>query len=574
MSEGSRWDEIVDVVVVGTGAGGMTSAVVASDGGAKVLVVEKGQYIGGTTAVSGGDMWIPNNHHIADQDTREDAINYITRLSDGRVSDPKLIERYVDTAPGALQWLEDNTEYKSLPHIGLDDYYSVILGRIPGTKTFPRTCSAAAYPAVERLGVEGAKLINRGPWVQPVEIAYGEIMGTPDAHGMKVFYGEDNRPVVTEEEMAKRVREGYRAKGGGLIAPLYRSLLDRGVEVRTSYPASRLITDDSGAVIGLVAGPPGREKRIGARRGVVLAAGGFEWNPEMVKTYLGYEVKPCTPWTNTGDGHQMAMAVGAKLGSMTTFFSYGVMYNPWELGRDGNALPDMFMGLGSGSIIVNQHGQRFMHGGYTYNDFSHPFNFFDQRNPGYTNKGPGWCVFGQKHLDKGIPFGAQLTTDADGDPKVVGPKGQPAKGWLVVASSIRELAKKMDVDPDALEETVNRYNKFAENGEDPDWKDPEQIRVLTGPDNVNISPIEGPVYGAIQQWPGTLGTNGGLRIDENARVLGYGSPIIDGLYAAGNTSATVLGAVYPGGGSCVGPSMVTGFWAGQHLGAKASRDIE
>jgi succinate dehydrogenase/fumarate reductase flavoprotein subunit len=189
MAEEARWDEVVDVVVVGTGAGGMTSAVVASEAGASVLVVEKGQYIGGTTAVSGGDMWIPNNHHIADKDTREDAIAYITRLSDGRAADPKLIERYVDTAPGALQWLEDNTEYKSLPHIGLDDYYSVILGRIPGTKTFPRTCSAAAYPAVERLGVEGAKRINRGPWVQPVEIAYGEIMGTPDAHGLPVFYG-------------------------------------------------------------------------------------------------------------------------------------------------------------------------------------------------------------------------------------------------------------------------------------------------------------------------------------------------------------------------------------------------
>jgi succinate dehydrogenase/fumarate reductase flavoprotein subunit len=573
MSEGSRWDEIVDVVVVGTGAGGMTSALLAADGGAEVLVVEKGQYIGGTTGVSGGDMWIPNNHHIADQDTREDAINYISRLSDGRASDPKLIERYVDTAPSALKYLEENTEYKSLPHIGLDDYYSVILGRIPGTKTFPRTVSAAAYPAVERLGVEGAKLINRGPWVQPVEIAYGEIMVTPAAHGMPVFYGEDTRPVVTQEEMDKRVREGYRAKGGGLIAPLYRALLDRGVEVRPSFPASRLLTNDDGAVIGVVAGPAGRERRIGARRGVVLAAGGFEWNPEMVKTYLGYEVKPCTPWTNTGDGHQMAMAVGAKLGNMTTFFSFGVMYDPWELGRDSQPLPQMAMGLGAGSIIVNRHAKRFMHGGYTYNDFSHPFGFFDQRNPGYTNKGPGWCVFGAGHFESGAVFGAKTVTDADGDVKVVGPKGQPAPSWIVAANSIRELAKKMDVDPEALEETVTRYNKFAEEGEDPDWADPEQIRVLTGPDNVNIKPINGPIYGAIQQWPGTIGTNGGLRIDEHARVLGHHTPIIDGLYAAGNTSASVLGAVYPGGGSCVGPSMVTGFWAGSHLGAKAPRDI-
>jgi 3-oxosteroid 1-dehydrogenase len=571
MSESARWDEIVDVVVVGTGAGGMTSALLARDGGAEVLVVEKGQFIGGTTAVSGGDMWIPNNHHVADKDTREEAIAYVTRLSDGRASDPKLIEHYVDTAPGALKYLEDNTEYRSLPHIGLDDYYSVVPGRIPGTKEFPRTVSAAAYPAVERLGVEGAKLINRGPWVSPVELAYGEVLSEGPLTDVPVYYGEDNREVVTPEQYERRIRDGYRAKGGGLIAPLYRALLDRGVEVRPSFPASKLITDDNGAVIGVVAGPPGGERRIGARRGVVLAAGGFEWNPEMVKTFLGYEVKPCTPWTNTGDGHQMAMAIGAKVGNMTTFFSYGVMYDPWEIGRDGNPLPQMEMALGAGSIIVNQQGKRFMHGGYTYNDFSHPFNFFDQRNPGFTNKGPGWCVFGAERLERGL-MGAQLVTDDSGDVKVVGPNGQAAPSWLVAASSVAELAKKMNVDPEALEETVTRYNLYAEKGEDPDWADPEQIRVLTGPDNVNIKPINGP-YLAIQQWPGTLGTNGGLRIDEFARVLGNQTPIIDGLYAAGNTSASVLGATYPGGGSCVGPSMVTGFWAGKHLGTKAPRDI-
>ncbi len=571
MSEATRWDEIVDVVVVGTGAGGLTSALLARDGGAEVLVVEKGEFIGGTTAVSGGDMWIPVNHHVADKDTPEEAIAYVTRLSDGRASDPKLIEHYVNTANTALEYLEANTEYRSVPHLGLDDYYSVVPGRIPGTKEFPRTVSASAYPVVERLGEEGAKLINRAPWVSPIEMAYGEVLDTGQEFDVPMFYDYAKRTPVSQAERDKRIREGWRAKGGGLIAPLYRALLDRGVEVRPSFPAVRLITNEDGAVIGLVAGPPGAEKRIGARRGVVLAAGGFEWNPEMVKAFLGYDVKPCTPWTNTGDGHQMAMAVGAKLGNMKGFFSYGVVYDPWELGRDGQPLPQMEMGLGAGSIIVNQLGKRFMHGGYTYNDFSHPFNFFDQRNPGFTNKGPGWVVFGAERLDRGL-FGAQLVTEANGDVKVVGPQGQAAPSWLVAANSVAELAERMGVDPVALEETVNRYNKFAENGEDPDWKDPEQIRALTGPDNVNIKAINGPFL-ALQQWPGTIGTNGGLRIDENARVLGYRSPIIDGLYAAGNTSSSVLGATYPGGGSCVGPSMVTGYWAGKHLGTKAAREI-
>jgi hypothetical protein len=241
------------------------------------------------------------------------------------------------------------------------------------------------WPAGAELG-ELAKLINYGPWVPPAEFSFNE-----------QYEGLD-----TPEAVEQRRREGIRAKGGGLIGPLFKALVDRGVEVRTSIPATRLVTDDTLAVTGVVAGPAGNEKRIGARRGVVLACGGFEWNKEMVKTYIGYDVQPMTPWMNTGDGHLMAMEVGAKMGNMTSFFSYGVIYEPFEKGRDGNPLPQMMMGLGAGSIIVNQHGRRFMHGGYTYNDFSHPFGFFDQRNPGYTNKPPAWVIFGAEHLEKGV----------------------------------------------------------------------------------------------------------------------------------------------------------------------------
>ncbi|MFF0818146.1 FAD-dependent oxidoreductase [Rhodococcus sp. NPDC003318] len=550
----ARWDEIVDVVVVGSGVGALTAALLASDGGASVMVAEKAEYIGGTTATSGGEMWIPNNRYIADQDSREEAIAYISRLSDGRAADPKMIEVYVDTAPEALDYLESHTGYASRPSItptfAMSDYYTVIPGRIPGGKIYPRTVAAESYPAQAELG-EHAKLVHPSPWVQPQEIAFGE-------------------SDISADELARRQREGYRAKGGGLIAPLLKALLDRGVEVRPSTPARRLVTDDDGAVIGVVIEADGAETRVGARRGVVLACGGFEWNPEMVKTYIGLDVKPVTPWANTGDGHRMAMAVGAKMGSMTTFFSHGVVYDPWLKGPDAKPLPQMTQGLGSGSIIVNQQGQRFMHGGYTYNDFSHPFGIFDQRDPGFPNKPPGWIVFGAKHVEKGL-FGSSYVPGED--PALQGPDGTPSPGWLVVANSIRELAAKMNVDADALEETVTRYNKFAENGEDPDWGAPAQKSVMFGPDTLNHSPVEGPVYGAIQQWPGSIGTNGGCRIDADARVLGEDTPVIDGLYAAGNTSAAVLGGAYPGGGAAVGSSMVTGYLAGRHLAAKAPRDI-
>jgi 3-oxosteroid 1-dehydrogenase len=548
----SQWDEIFDVVVVGSGGGALTAALLAARGGASTLVVEKDEFFGGTTAVSGGDMWIPNNRFVKDRDSREDALAYIRRLSDGRASDPELQEVYVDTAPQMLDYLIETTGYDSEPHIQLDDYYSVIGNRIPGVRHFPRTCAVKPYPAGKELGVELARKIASGPWIPPQEVSFPE----------------QRQGLVGDEELAQRQEEVWRAKGGGLIAPLMKGVLDAGGELRASTPATELVTDAEGGVIGLVVEGPDGTRRIGARRGVVLACGGFDHNPEMVKTFIGYEVKPVTPAPNTGDGHQMAMAVGAKLGSMNTFFGYGVVYEPWDKGRDGGPVPQMLMGLGPGSIIVNRHGNRFMHGGYTYNDFPAPFGFFDQRNPGYTNAPPGWIIFGQDIIDAGI-IGSKPGIAMS----FTGPNGEETPEWLKTASSVRELAEQIGIDADALEATVERYNTYAEKGEDPDWGDPGQTHVLTGPDTVNRKPITGPTFAAIQQWPGTLGTNGGLRVDSSARVLGYRTPVIDGLYAAGNTTASVLGAIYGGGGSCIGPSVTFGYIAGKHLADKPSRDI-
>jgi 3-oxosteroid 1-dehydrogenase len=171
--ERNQWDEVFDVVVVGSGGGALTAALLAARGGASVVVVEKDEFIGGTTAVSGGDMWIPNNRFVAGADSREDAIAYVTRLSDGRAADPSLIEVYVDTAPEAFEYLEAHTGYRGEPHVQLDDYYSVIGNRIPGVRPFPRTIAVKPYPAGAELG-ELAALVNRGPWVPPVEISFPE----------------------------------------------------------------------------------------------------------------------------------------------------------------------------------------------------------------------------------------------------------------------------------------------------------------------------------------------------------------------------------------------------------------
>src|SRR6266567_8458624 len=190
-----QWDEIFDVVVVGSGGGALPAAMAAARGGASTGVVEKDQFIGGTTAVSGGDMWIPNNRFVKDRDSRADAIAYLTRLSDGRAADPGLIEVYVDSAPEAFEYLLETTGYDSEPHLTLNDYYSVIGDRIPGVRHFPRTCAVKPYPAGLELGLELARKINRGPWIAPAEVSFPE----------------QRRGEVGPEELAKREREVWGA---------------------------------------------------------------------------------------------------------------------------------------------------------------------------------------------------------------------------------------------------------------------------------------------------------------------------------------------------------------------------
>ena len=207
----------------------------------------------------------------------------------------------------------------------------------------------------------------------------------------------------------------------------------------------------------------------------------------------------------------------------------------------------MMMGLGPGSIIVNGLGRRFMHGGYTYNDFPKPFGLFDQQYPGLPNKGPGWVVFGANVKER--------------QPILTMVPGEPAPDWLPRADSIAGLAERIGVDPTTLEATVARFNEHAARGEDPDWN------------TADPALIEGPPYYAIEQWPASLGTNGGCRLNAHGQVLGYRQAVVPGLYAAGNTSAAVLGGAYVGGGTPIGSGCTFGYLAGRHAAAQPARDI-
>ena len=259
------WDRIVDVVVLGSGAAGLVAATLANDGGAEVLVLEKSDLVGGTTGVSGGMPWIPLNRHMADvgvDDTRDEAARYIRRLTLGREPDPALVDVYLDAAPEMLDYLEAKTPLRMTAPTTFNDYYA----HLPGGKLAGRSIEPAPFDAKE-LGSWAPRVRTSPhlPWLTMEE-------------GAKYLRGE----AMPDVELAgRRQTDDIRVLGSALVASLLKGLLDRGVDVQTGTPATDLVVVD-GEVIGVRS----TIGLVGARRGVVLACGGFEWNPAMTFGYL------------------------------------------------------------------------------------------------------------------------------------------------------------------------------------------------------------------------------------------------------------------------------------------------
>jgi succinate dehydrogenase/fumarate reductase flavoprotein subunit len=537
------WDRVVDVVVVGSGGAALTAATLAHDAGASVLVLEKADMLGGTTAVSGGGVWLPGNHVMAAagiEDSREDALAYIRRLTAGREPDPELLEVFVDTAPEVLRYLEDHTPLRT--HISpLPDYYWP--WGIPGNRPVPARCvEADPYPVRKELPEWADRLVSRG---------------TLMSLGAATTLTEDFMPQTPEliEELQRREREDIRPKGAALIARLFKGLLERGVEALLGTPARELVVDDAGEVIGVVAYREGAAWRVGARKGVVLACGGFEWNPELVRAHIGYDVKPLSPPNNTGDGLQMAIEAGAKLANLGSYWGTPVMFDP-EITRDGDLVPQFEWGRGApSSIVVNRKGRRFANEALPYNDFPKAFGIYDPEAVEFPNAAPAFQIF-----DRTVRDSQRVLSMFP---------GEPDPEWVVKADTIGDLADRIGVDRTALEETVARYNEYAARGEDPDFRRHEVGLMAPG----QVAPIEHAPFYAVEMHPGMLGTNGGPQLDRNGQVRKLGGGVVGGLYAAGNTAANVFGWAYPSGGGTLGNGIVFGYLAGRHVGSQPSRDV-
>jgi succinate dehydrogenase/fumarate reductase flavoprotein subunit len=539
----ARWDRVADVVVVGSGAAGLAAATFAHDGGADVLVVEKADLVGGTTGVSGGMPWIPLNRHMADvgvEDSRDEALTYLRRLTLGREPDPELLEAYVDNAADVLAHLEAKTPLRMTAPPMFSDYFA----DLPGGKPRGRSIEPEPFDARTALGDWAPRLRTSPhlPWLTMEEGAkFLTGAGLPDL-----------------DLAARREADDVRVLGPALVAALFRGLLDRGVAVLTGCPVRDLVVLD-GEVVGLRTDGDGGEELIAARRGVVLASGGFEWNREMVRAFIGQDIEPLSPPHNVGDGHRMAMEVGARLANMGVFWGQPALLEP---GATFEGRPLFQMGTARsnpGSILVNKYGRRFANEGVAYQDLPKVFGTFDPVAIDYPNEAPVWLVFDQRVKDTMVILPTVLP-------------GQPAPDWILRADSVRGLAAAIDVDPDALEDTVARYNAQAAEGGDPDfgrgttWFE----GFMTGgprPEHC-VVPLRTRPYYAVQLHNGTLGTCGGPLIDRHGRVRTWDGGTVPGLYAAGNAAANVFGPAYPGGGATIGPALTFGALAGRHAASR------
>lgn len=543
-----KWDLETDVVVLGSGGAALTTAILAHDQGAEVVILEKSDQIGGTTAFSGGIPWIPNNRYMKElglEDSHEEAKTYITKLTHGKEPDPELIDVYIENGPKMIDYLYEHTPVKFAVPKGYGDYYA----DLPGGKKEGRSLDPLPFP-LNDLG-EWSEKIRRNPIFPPLTLEEG---GAADP-------GDIDFTIVAE-----RMENNITTMGRALAGSLFKAVLDRGIETLTCTPGKELVMNDEGAVIGVRAeNEDGPDYFIGARKGVMIASGGFEWNKELVRSFLkGAITHPQSPAYNEGDGLIMAMEAGAALANMSEAWWSPAFVDPtieYE-GKVYNQI-DTQARTAANSIIVNKHGKRFVNEGATYMDLPKSFYTYDQNSQSLPNESNVWLIFDQQLKDRAI-----IVTMAP---------GESAPDWVPQAESIRELAEKIDVDADQLEATVERFNKHAVNHEDPDFNRGslhfENFANRFQGREAMIGPIEkGPFY-ALPVYAGALGTNGGPRINEHGQVISLRGEVIQGLYAAGNAAMGILGGAYPGAGGTIGPAMTFGYLAGMHIGNVPARKI-
>jgi succinate dehydrogenase/fumarate reductase flavoprotein subunit len=553
-----------DVLVIGAGAGGLATAIVAKKQGLDVIVVEKEAFFGGTTAFSGGVLWVPCNPQASAsgiQDSREAARTYL-RNETGDYFDAEAVDAFLDNAPAMVSFFERETAVKFMPTL-YPDYHPDVAGGVD----IGRSILAAPFD-IRQLGADMARL--RPPLKT---ITFIGMMFNSSNADLKHFFNATKsltsfiyvaRRLATHIKELLLYRRGINVtSGNALAARLAKSALDLGIPIHTQTAARQLLQERgrvSGALLNSVHG----EWRIDARCGVVLAGGGFSHDLQRLKQAYphvkrGSEHFSPVPSGNTGDGARMAEAVGGQLEIRFKDAAAWMPVSKVPMG-DGRftAFPHLLDRYKPGVIGVLRNGQRFTNESNSYHDVGAALirACADERETAM------WLVCDAQAMAK---YGLGYAKPA---PMPLGPLLR--NGYLLKGDSLAELARKAGIEAAGLEQTVRQYNLGAEQGEDREFGRGSTCfnRYLADPQhqpNPCVAPIgKGPYY-AVKVIMGDLGTFDGIKTSVVGEVLNETGAAIPGLYAVGNDRASIMGGNYPGAGITLGPIMTFGYITAQHL---------
>jgi succinate dehydrogenase/fumarate reductase flavoprotein subunit len=566
----SNSSEIVcDVLVVGSGGAGFTAAVTARKAGLDVLLIEKEALLGGTTATSGGMLWIPGNPHSSEvvrgrpvEEAVASARSYIV-AEGGNYINPTRLDAFLENGPRMISFLEQETEVK---FYGMDypDYYS--------EQPEAGDCRGIGSMDYElaKLGNDRAVLKNQLPQMLFMGLAIGSSVEMKEfmraGRSIKSMGFVVKRMLRHFYDVARYGHDEQVVRGRALIARFIKSARDLGIPLWLSSPMKELVKDASGRVTGALVSTPKGQVHVTARKGVILAAGGYAEDEARRKaTYppLGSTANHATVAApgNTGDGIAAAeKAGGAFNGQVANVGAWmPVSVIPSKTGFE-NTWPHLVDRQKPGFIAVDRRGNRFVDESASYHHFVPPMMRVCAEAG--DSEACCWLVASKPAVDKwGMGFVRPFPV----------PRGNYVRnGYLIKANTIAELASKAGIDPAGLEATVQKFNGYARTGKDLDFKRGERTYDLyQGDEEVGPNPClggieKGPFY-AVKIVPGEIGTFAGLATDEHARVLDTTGAPIPGLYAAGNDQASVFGGVYPGPGSTLGPALTFGYVAARHI---------
>jgi 3-oxosteroid 1-dehydrogenase len=556
----------VDVLVVGSGNGALTAALCAYELGVRdVLVVEKSERYGGTSATSGGGVWIPCNRYAREagaQDSVKEASEYLQGTIPPGAVPAEMIDTYLREGPRMIDFLHERTRvrYQSLAHY--PDYWSFF----PGAKLGHRSMEPEPVNR-DVLGAEAARLrdthhmmwmFDRIAFTQvEAQTLMAQMPGWRSLMGRLLWQYLSDVPWVLSHRRSRRL-----ACGAAGIARLRWSLLDRNIPLWLNSPMKDLLRDERGRVVGATVFRGGKRIVVRARYGVVLAAGGFEHNQAMREQYLPKPTR--TEWsaaagTNTGDALRAALAVGAA----TRLMNGGWWCSSIKAPDDPVPRLAIMEKSYPGNCVVNQRGRRIANESQNY--IAYQLELF-ARHSEADPQVPAWMVFDARF--RRSYFVGPLSTERF-RPDWMLPRSYFSSGFLSRAGSIGELAGMAGIDRDGLQTTITAMNEYARTGKDLEFGRGEAAydRYYADPSikpNPCLAPITEPPFYAMRIEPGDFGTHGGLQTNTDARVLSQAGEPIPGLYAVGNCAAAVL-PTYPGPGATLGPAMTFAWQAARHI---------